>query len=262
MRAARTVLAMAVIAGFATLAAPPAPAAEAEFDLSAFSEYVWRGQVLNDEPVFQPSIDVAAGNGFSINVWANMDLTDNNAGLIYDAEGTSEVDDTEAEFTEVDLTIDYALPLDGKFGLNVGAIEYVYSHPAGSTREVYVTAGLAVPLNPSLTVSYDFDKADGTYASFDVEQDIPLGEAVTLTFSGSVGYGDAGYNEYSFGTCGGAFNDANAGLAATWSMNEAWSIAGSVRHTVLIDGDIRDAAEAVYYDDQGTVAGLSATCAF
>ena len=41
------------------------------------SKYVWRGILVTDDPVLQPSITFAF-KGFSLNIWANMDLTDVN----------------------------------------------------------------------------------------------------------------------------------------------------------------------------------------
>ncbi|HMA84159.1 MAG TPA: hypothetical protein VKN73_00520, partial [Desulfosalsimonadaceae bacterium] len=40
------------------------------------SAYVWRGITFNDGLVVQPYVDVAAGNGFAINVWGNYDIDD------------------------------------------------------------------------------------------------------------------------------------------------------------------------------------------
>ena len=63
-------------------------------DLTAdfFGKYIWRGQNLSDDPVFQPGVSVGYGN-FTAGVWGNMDLTNIN--------GNS------GDFSEMDYSIDY-----------------------------------------------------------------------------------------------------------------------------------------------------------
>ena len=45
------------------------------FDLAAASKYVWRGLLVNDEFVLQPSVGITFG-GFNANIWSSVDLTD------------------------------------------------------------------------------------------------------------------------------------------------------------------------------------------
>jgi hypothetical protein len=65
-------------------------------DVPVLSAYVWRGQVLVDDPVVQPTFTVAKG-GFSINWWGNFNLDDNATG-------------DDFEFSEHDITLSYAAP--------------------------------------------------------------------------------------------------------------------------------------------------------
>ena len=51
----------------------------ASIDLPILSAYVWRGQVLNDEGVVQPSATISKG-GFSLNYWQNFALTEHITG--------------------------------------------------------------------------------------------------------------------------------------------------------------------------------------
>ncbi len=37
-------------------------------------KYIWRGQNLSDDPVFQPGISATYGN-FTAGIWGNLDLT-------------------------------------------------------------------------------------------------------------------------------------------------------------------------------------------
>ena len=129
-------------------------AAEATLDLPVNSAYVWRGQVLNNEAVFQPSVSVSAENGLSFSTWANWNLTD------------SLGESSKNEFNEVDLTVSYDVPVE-VIDLSVGAAEYEYPNQTvaaadetssafalPSTREAFVSLGKEdLILSPSATVS-------------------------------------------------------------------------------------------------------------
>jgi len=74
------------------------------------SKYAWRGLLLTDGPVIQPTVDVSH-KGFVINVWCNMDLDD--------------VNGNEREFNEIDLTLAYG----GKVGpvrISGGVMHYTF----------------------------------------------------------------------------------------------------------------------------------------
>lgn len=62
-------------------------------DAAVMSKYVWRGILLTDDPVLQPSLTVGCLD-VSINILGSMDLTD--------------VNDNGKEFNELDFTIDYS----------------------------------------------------------------------------------------------------------------------------------------------------------
>ena len=102
------IIAVAVAAGAAL--AGPALAADATVGLDLNSAYVWRGITFNDGAVLQPSVDVAHPSGAGVNVWGNMDLDDYSGAV------------ESGEFSEVDLTLYYAIPVEG-WDLSVGDIE-------------------------------------------------------------------------------------------------------------------------------------------
>jgi len=43
-----------------------------------YNKYIWRGFLLDDDPVFQPSFTVSA-TGFAVSGWGNFDLDDEDA---------------------------------------------------------------------------------------------------------------------------------------------------------------------------------------
>jgi hypothetical protein len=65
-------------------------------DLGLYSAYVWRGQIVNDHAVLQPSVTASKGP-FSFNIWGNWNL-DQPAGRDDDL--------------EIDYTAAYTLPIN------------------------------------------------------------------------------------------------------------------------------------------------------
>ena len=219
-------------------------AAEANLDLPVNSAYVWRGQVLNDEPVFQPSVTVSAENGLSFNTWANWNLTD------------SLGKNSENEFNEVDLLVSYDVPVE-VVDLTVGAAEYEYPNQTvaaedetssafalPSTREAFVTVGKEdLLLSPSASLYYDFGAVNAFYGLVSISQGFEATKELTFDVTLSVGVADSDYNEYYFGTDDVALNDGNAKIGATYAFNESISVSGYAMYTYLLDSDIRDAAK-------------------
>jgi hypothetical protein len=220
--------------------------AEGNVDLPINSAYVWRGQVYNDEAVFQPSVTVSTDYGLSFNTWVNWNLTDRQG------------DDLKNEICEVDLALSYAKTL-GKVDTEIGVTEYVYPntpgtaeqtadgdivvHPTPATREAYVSAGLDVLLSPTVKVSYDFDQVNAFYAELGISHSIELFKSITAELSLSMGAAQSDYNQFYFGTDKNALNDGNAKLALTYGISEALTLGGYVQYTRLLDSEIRDAAD-------------------
>ena len=234
-------------------------------EVSIYSAYVWRGQVINDELVAQPSLTASKG-GFSFNAWGNFDLTDN-------IETTSSTD-TEGEFSEIDLTLSYALPLDGDVSVEVGYIEYIFPKQGDSeqatvvedtdTREVYVSAGLDVPLAPTLSANWDVDEADGgLYLTLGLSHSVDLvEESLSAELGFSISYATEDYNEFYFGVNDDEWNDGNISLSTTYSANESCSITGLIQYSWLIDSTIERAAKATYFDDNELWGGITLAHAF
>jgi hypothetical protein len=230
---------------------------DATLDMPVLSAYVWRGQVLNDEAVIQPSLTLTKG-GLSLNIWASFNLTDRLG------------EDCRSDFSEVDLTATYAGTV-GPVGYTVGIAEYLFPHqiiasedgnrPYPGTRELFLTLGLpGVLMSPVLSVYYDADEIDGAYAALSVSHKTSLGESLALTLSASVGYGLSAFNEGYFGVDEAALNDGVVGLALTWSPSATVSVTPAVQYVALLDDQLRDAG--VYFDDHATVGSLKVSIVF
>lgn len=224
------------------------PAATASVDVSALSAYVWRGQVLNDEAVLQPSFTMGK-NGFSINTWGNANLTDS--------------DTTSAELNELDLTFSYSKTV-GDVSLSGGYIEYSFPNTTlGGTREVFASIGLPnLPIVPTLAVNYDFDAADGAYGNFGLAYSHALCSMTTLGLFASIGAATSDYNSFYFGVEDSAVNDVNVGATLGIAVTKSLTITPAVQYTTLPDSKIKDGAAGLYKDTEAVVGSLKATYVF
>ncbi len=226
--------------------APIAPSASGlgvEAEVGFFSKYVWRGQLLTDDPVLQPAVSLTYGD-WSFTTWANLELTD--------------VNDDELAFTEVDLILEYAHTFDTDPGLTLLAGAAWYAFPASAlkaTAELYAGIGLDVPLQPQVTLYYDVAEVEGVYVQLSTRHDVPLAGG-TLELGASLGWGDNRWNRFSWGQSGGGPNDLLLSVAWTYASG-CWSFKPSVAYAWLVDEGIRRAAA---YDGNwifGLTAGLS-----
>ena len=224
-----------------------------EITTDFFSKYVWRGQVLTDDPVWQPGISMAYG-GFTAGIWANMDL-----------DGTFSGD-----FTEVDYYLDYSGSLTETIGYSVGYIYYNFPEvltSGGDTQEVYAGLSLDTFLSPSVTFYYDFDAVEGCYVAFgaghsiddffNISEDLPVG----LDISVNVGYADSDYNAAYWSVADSGFNDLTLSIGFPMELM-GWSVTPSLNYMTLLDGDIRTQAASDGKDNEVFFTGISLGTSF
>lgn len=196
------------------------------------SKYIWRGQVLTNDPVVQPEGWVSAG-GFTFDVWSNVDLTDANVDSF--------------RMTETDYTVEYAFTL-ADVEMAAGYIYYTFPNITGDdTQEVYVSGAFDTLLAPSLTLYWDIDEVGGLYANAAVGHDIPLNDfsipendELAVTLSASVGFGEANFNEFYFGT-GSAFVDLVLAAEMPIDLGGGFSLTPSVGYMQVLDSRVRAA---------------------
>jgi uncharacterized protein (TIGR02001 family) len=171
MKRAASLAALAALTMAGTATRADAATATAALDVN--SAYVWRGLTFNDGMVLQPSINVAAENGFSVNAWGNLDIDDYNGAL------------NDGEFSEIDLTATYAFTL-GPVDANVGIIEYTFPNGAESTTEIFAGLSYALGHGFSLgsTVYYDCDQVDDFYVTAELGYSYDLNEKTNLSLGG------------------------------------------------------------------------------
>ena len=169
-------------------AAADASKPTAAVDLGVFSQYIWRGMELShNSVVIEPSVTLGY-EGFSFNVWGNMDTDLKTRGS----------DAHTSKYTETDLTLSYTKAL-GPVKLTGGYIYYALggTPPAGSqdinassldSQEVFASATLDIILSPTLSVYREIAHAPAWYVNFGISHSQPIYEKITLDLGASAGY--------------------------------------------------------------------------
>ena len=209
-----------------------------------FSKYVWRGQNISDDWVFQPGFS-ATYNGLTAGVWGNLDLTSDN--------------DERGEFIEFDYYLDYSGQINDVIGYSLGSI-YYYFPSADDTTEVYGGLNFDMVASPSLTVYYDVDEADGFYIALGVEHslegldDLPFG----IDLSANLGWGSSNYNDAYWSVDDCEANDLLLSAAFPFEVGPL-AVTPSVHYMALLGGDISDVAGS---DDSLVYAGVNLAYSF
>ncbi|MCK4248330.1 MAG: hypothetical protein KAX15_00965, partial [Candidatus Omnitrophica bacterium] len=177
---------------------------EVSADIAVNSKYIWRGFMMDDDPVMQEGVYVSA-YGFTVSMWGSFDI---------DADDSLNSD-------EVDYTVDYTRGF-GNISLSAGHIYYDFPAADTASREFYAGVGLDTLLSPVLTWYHDYGEedsggGDGDYIVLELGHSLSLGQSpVSLDLSGH-----AGYNDKLFIT--GSGGDAAAGIGLTIPLTEKCS---------------------------------------
>jgi len=206
---------------------------ETKVTLDLCTDYVWRGQVINDEAVLQPSIvitlPVSEDGSLSFNVWGNFDFTNSM--------------ETEHEFSEIDLIASYSHSFS-PLGFEAGVIHYTFPHTgSASTSEVYLRASYefeAIPLSFSLTGYRDFDEIDGFYGVAEIESNITVADNLNLGLRLSAGFGNSNFNLGYFGISDSSFIDGTVFAGLTYKMSNSASISSGLQYMYLFDDALKD----------------------
>lgn len=207
------------------------PVIEAGAGLDIVSHYIWRGQLLTDDPVMQPYVEFGA-HGFTLNAWGSVDMTDIN-----------EDGGEDFRFQEIDYTLSYAMSPADALDLEGGLIYYDFPGTGlAETAEEYLSAALPkLPLSPHATVYYDFDEVQGIYANFGCGHTVPLADKVDLNLEAGLGWGDEDYNNAYFGSTDSGLNDLALTATLDYEFSQRVSVAAYVTYSELLDSDIEEA---------------------
>ena len=227
-----------------------------DFELTAdfFGKYIWRGQNLDDDPVFQPGLSAGFQN-LTASIWGNLELTNINS--------------SSGDFSEVDYSLDYSAPLPGfeKIGYSVGVVYYDFPGTADpQTTELYWGLNFDLPLAPYFTFYHDVDEADGTYFTvgishtIEIVAELPTGFPVGMEISAGMGWASASYNKYYWGVDQGKLNDFVLSVAFPFEV-AGFGVAPSLSYVTLLSDDIRD-CDTCGTDSDFFLAGISLSKSF
>ncbi len=150
------------------------------FDI--YTDYVWRGFVLDRDPVIQPGFGISA-YGFTFDFWSSWDASNN--------------DMTKSD--EIDYTVDYTFDVADNMSVSLGHIYYDFPAANAYTKEFYVGLGFTetfgLPVESSITYYRDYGDGNasaglGTYISLDLAYSTTIVEdpEITLDLGAHFGY--------------------------------------------------------------------------
>ncbi len=225
---------------------------EATLDLK--NRYVWRGIVLNDDPVVQPGLELSY-KGFSAQVWGSADTTDygSDTGLYHSRQW---------DFQEVDYTVEYEHEVK-QFTLSGGLVHYTYPGTGlPASTGVFAEAEYACDyVTPKLGVEYDYHELDGFYLYAELEHEFALteNERLSLTPLLHLGAASGNNNRYNFGRPGAALNDLALSASLDYRLTKALSVGLTGAYSLLPDQGIAAQARYFYGRANTFVVGLNLT---
>lgn len=196
-----------------------------------YSDYIWRGFVLDDDPVMQSGANVSL-YGLKASVWGSFDIHDS--------------DDTDGD--ELDLTLDYTYKYK-LLTLSAGNTWYRLTGTDGESIEFYIGSGLDVPGSPALTWYHDYGDEDdgggrGDYFLLSAAHSFPLFKLrendMTFDVNGHIGYNHRLFIEGDGG-------DFAIGAGFTVPLNKYVSLVPSASYSVPF-GDLRSADDGAQED--------------
>ena len=250
----------------AATAQPPAELTEkddkawsAEVSVDVLSDYVWRGMIANDNPVWQPAVTLAYDTGdwgaLSANVWSTFDLTHKR--------GSSNNSRRAAGLQEIDYTLSYAIEWAG-VGLETGYIWYTYPNNNGATdQDIFASVSYDNPIvTPALTVFWNYSDSCGNdpsalYCTFACSHTFELTEKFALTPSAGVGYGNHGWTD-----AGHELTDQTVGLSATYALCDYVSLGAQINYTWVPSHELRRSDWMGEGKDQLCWGGVNVTFSF
>ena len=220
---------------------------ETTLEVGLASAYVDRGQVINDNPVFQPQLTLSQYN-YSLNLWANYDFGAN-------------MDNVRNAVSEFDIAFAYSLPIDiNQIAFDIGLINYNYpgngdsSNP--STTELFLSSTFLSFQNiftSSVTMFADIQEYPGVYFLFDVFAPYELSEYVGLIYGFSAGYGNTSYNDEQWSVNPSNSNndagwtDFNFYVNASYEVSDTLTAAASLNYMSLNGSAYESAARDIGY---------------
>jgi len=232
-----SVLLVAVLVLAATTMVPAAQAMEVSGDayVGYYDKYLWRGFDLSGgTPVVQGGVDLSA-KGFTLSYWTNIQTQD-------DVILGSEVNGGNA--TETDMTLDYSFDINDLLSASVGTIWYALDG-LEDTKEAYLGLSLNTLLEPSVTVYYDYDQAEGNalFYTASIGHSLDLSKGLSLNLGALVSYNDE--SDYAVGDYSDWHNyELSAGL--DYALKDNVTISPSFVYSSPISDEAKEAIDTEF----------------
>ncbi|RMD78246.1 MAG: hypothetical protein D6820_10295 [Lentisphaerae bacterium] len=218
----------------------------------AYSKYVWRGQLLNDEEVFQPSLDIGLA-GFNLNLWRSMDITD-----------IHENNDERFRAQEMDYTLSYETALTSDLTVSGGMIFYNFPGTGvDGTQEIFASASWSTLVGDlGLSSFIDIDEAKAYYLTLSFGKEFELRKDLSLSIGASLAWQDEDYNTFYFGYADSSLGDLTFSMSLDYGLSEKVSVSLKGGYAIFPDSDLRRAAEMTYGDNRNAYVGLGLSVSF
>ncbi len=214
------------------------------------SDYVLRGYIFNDNPVWQPSATVSYETedfgGIYANLWSSFDLTRKRG---YESAGRRA-----CGLQEIDYTLAYFVNLFG-FDFEAGHMWYTYPNGNGSSeRELFASVAYENPfVTPKFAAYWLYggcggDDRSSAYYNFSLEREFEIGDTFTLTPYASLGFGGNAWCQYVTGAEDAFGNeksydmeltDQTVGLKAAHQVTDYLSIGAQINYTWIPSKTLR-----------------------
>ncbi len=213
-----TLLTLLLLAG----ALSSAQGIEKTLNLQLASQNVFRGTVLTDGFVFQPSLDLGLAPGSHIMLSTSLDL-----------EGSGGFDDTRIGFSQ-DFN---AVAFSGSFG----ATRFQRDNGFPDTTEVFAIARLPL-FGPTIAVYKDIDVVQGLYVRAAKSGSLPtvglFGAHASVGWRTWLGYSDDNHAAAYYGHDGAGFADLGGRITAEFGLATG-TLTAWAQASTLVDPDYR-----------------------
>ena len=230
-----------------------------EAGVDILSDYMWRGIMLDDNVVWQPTASLGYNTeefgGLYVNWWASFDLTDRRNRMPWGNNSRQC-----GSIHEIDYYVGYTKSF-GDFDFEVGHYWYDYpyngkhgNHCAGHLNEdLYFSASYNnAYITPGVEVLWDYGREhghdpSGCYIRFSAKHKFELTDQLSLTPKATLGLGDhqftkaniAGYRENSRDNYGAELTDQTTTLTLAYAITENLTISGSINYTWVPSHSLR-----------------------
>jgi len=219
-------------------------------NVAFMTKYVWRGWLLDEEPVMQFDTSLSKW-GFTLDVWGNYSLNNDKSKNF----GRYE------ELTELDYTISYDFTIGemgeklgvetpeilDPFGISAGYIFYTFpnldfNEKGSYTQEVFLGCSYHMFLQPFFKWYWDVEAARGSYLQFGGGHTFDLGGGVNASLGLAFGYNYQQWTDES------GWSDMLLTADVSIPVFKYFTVTPSVAYSVILDRDtFNDSQENEFY---------------